>query len=218
MNGGLKIMPSEMKNFLQVGANEEAVDQPLYHFQSYATGGATSYTFFQTASGNATNGLADTNMDNAGSLSAGKRFAITSIGVHFIPSAPQVNNAGASSASALNDIKKVIEGIGFLQLNVLNKNYLTLAPLSSLPSGEGVAVGGAAYQATQASAANGDGFIAYGTNGMPIPAARYVLGVPIPIPAQVTFSVGIFFPSAITVTTASRIGVTLWGMQIRAKQ
>lgn len=213
----LKIMPAEMKNFLQVSANEEAVDQPLYHYQSYGTGGATSFTFFQTASGNATNGLADTNMDNAGSLSAGKRFAVSAISIHMIPSAPMVFNA-ASTASALNDLKAVIEGIGYASFNVLNKNYLTIAPLSSLPSGQGVNVGGASYQRTQASGADGNGFIAYGTNGVPLPSARYQLGVPIPIPAQVTFSVGLFFPTAITISTAARIGVTLWGLQIRAKQ
>jgi len=214
----LQIIPAEMKAFLQPGPNEEAVDQPLYHLQSYGTGGATSFTFFQTAQGSATNGLADTNMDNAGSLSAGKRFAIFAVGVHFIPSAPQVNNAGASSASALNDIKKVIEGIGSLTLTVLNKVYLNVAPLSMLPSGMGIFNGGAAYQATQSSGANGDGFIAYGTNGIPAPASRYQLRVPIPIPPQVTFSVSLAFPTAITVTTASRIGLFLWGIQIRAKQ
>ncbi len=207
-----------MRDFIQPKANEEAVDQPLYHLQSYGTAGATSFTFFQTATGSATNGLADTNMDNAGSLSVGKRFAVFSIGVHFIPSAPQVNNAGASAASALNDIKKVIEGIGYLQFVVLNKTYLVAAPLSMLPSGMGIYTGGAAYQATQASAAAGDGFIAYGTNGMPYAQARYQLRVPIPIPSQVSFNVTLNFPTAIAVTTASRVGVFLWGIQNRAMQ
>lgn len=214
----LKIMPPEMTRFLQVGPNEEAVDQPLYSMQSYLTAGATSYTFFQQSRGQATNGVADTNMDNAGSLSAGKRFAITALGVHFIPSAPQVNNAGASTLSALNDIKKVIEGIGSLNLTILNKTYLEIAPLSTMPSGMGVWSGGASYQRTQTSPADGDGFIAYGTNGLPTPSGRYTLAVPIPIPPQVTFSVVLTFPTAITVSSNSRIGIFLWGVQIRAKQ
>lgn len=213
----LKIMPPKMATFLQVAGNEEAVDQPLYHFQTYGTGGATSFTFFNTAAGSATNGLADTNMDNAGNLSAGKRFVIESIGIHLIPSAPMVFNA-ASTASALNDVWKTIEGIAYFQFNVLTKNYLTIAPLAQLPSGFGTNIGGAAYQRTQSSGADGNGFIAYGNNGMPWPGARYQLRVPIPIPAQVSFNAQIFMPTAITVSTAARIGVSLYGIQIRAQQ
>ena len=207
----------EMLDFLTPKENEEAVDQPLYHLQAYGTGGATSFSFFQTAVGSATNGLSDTNMDNAGSLSAGKRFGVFSIGAHFIPSAPMVFNA-ASTASALNDIKAVIEGIGNLTFTVLNKTYLQAAPLSMLPSGMGVAVGGASYQRTQTMAADGNGFIAYGTNGIPTPGGRYQLRVPIPIPSQVTFSALVSFNTAVSVSTAGRLGIFLWGMQIRAKQ
>lgn len=214
----LQIIPNEMKAFMTPGPNEEAIDQPLYHLQAYGTGGATSFTFFQTAKGSATNGLADTNMNIAGALSVGQKFVVMSIGVYFIGSAPQVNNAGASTASSLNDSKKVLEGIGSFSFFVLNKDYLDLAPLSALPSGMGTFVGGAAYQATQTSGAPGDGFISYGTNGLPVASARYQLRCPIPIPAQVTFSAVINFPTAITVTTASRMGVYLWGMLIRAKQ
>lgn len=213
----INIMPQEMKNFLQVSPNEEAVDQPLYHIQSYGTSGATSFTFFQTARGSATNGLADTNMDNAGNLSAGKRMAVTSIGVCFLASPAMVFNA-ASTASALNDAQKVLEGIGSLSFVVLNKDYLDVAPISLLPAGFGINIGGASYQRTQASAADGNGFIAYANNGVPIPQARYQLKVPIPIPQQVSFQVTMAFPTAITVTTASRIGVHLYGIQIRAKQ
>ena len=213
-----RFLPAQTKAFMQPNANEEMIDQPLYHFQSYGTSGATSFTFFQTTIGSATNGLSDTNMEQAGALSLGKKMAVLSVSVHFIPSAPQVNNAGASTASALNDIKKVIEGVGALQLTILNKPYLQVAPLSALPAGQGIYTSGASYQATQASGAAGDGFIAYGTNGMPLPSARYQLCTPLPIPSQVSFNVVITFPTAITVTTASRIGVYLWGPQIRAMQ
>lgn len=213
----LQIIPQEMKAFLQPSVNEEAVDQPLYHLQSYGTAGATSFTFFQTAVGSATNGLADTNMDIAGSLSAGKRFAVFAVGICLIGSAPMVFNA-AVTTSALNDIKNVLEGVGSFTFTVLNKQYLQLAPLATLSAGFGVNVGGAAYQRTQSSGADGNGYIAYGNNGVPLPAARYQLRVPIPIPAQVTFSAVCAFPTAISISTASRLGVHLWGIQIRAKQ
>ncbi len=213
----LQVITPEMKDFLQPKDNEEALDQPIYHLQSYGTGGATSFTFFNTAQGSATNGLSDTNMDQAGALSAGKRFAVFSISVALIPSAPQVFNA-VSTASALNDLKSVIEGIGNLSFTVLSKIYYQIAPIAYLPAGFGTYVGGASYQRTQASGADGNGFIAYGNNGMPMPQARVQLRVPIPIPQQVNFSSTISFNSAITITTAARIGVYLNGLLIRAKQ
>jgi hypothetical protein len=213
----LMSIPIEMKAFMQPSSNEEVIDQPLYHMQSYGTGGATSFTFFQTAQGSATNGLADTNMTNAGSLSVGQRFAVLSLGVYMIPSAP-MQFSGGSTASALNDIKGVIEGIGSLTFTVLNKTYLNTAPLASMPAGMGTFIGGASYQRTQASAADANGFIAYGNNGVPMPSARYQLRSPVPIPAQVSFNVTVNFPTAITVTTASRLGIFLWGLLIRAKQ
>src|SRR5213075_1262390 len=170
----INIMPDDMKRFLQVAGNEEAVDQPLYHYQSYGTSGATTFTFFNTATGSATNGLADTNMDNAGNLSAGKRFAVAAISIDLLPSAPMVFNA-ASTASALNDAYKVLNGVGYMNFQVLNKNYLTVAPLTAMPAGQGLFIGGASYQRTQSSGADGNGFIASGNNGIPTPAARYYL-------------------------------------------
>lgn len=213
----LMSIPAEMKAFMQPSSNEEVIDQPLYHMQAYGTGGATGFTFFQTAQGSATNGLADTNMTNAGSLSVGQRFAVLSIGVYFVGSSPMVFNA-ASTASELNDAKGVLEGIGSLTFTVLNKTYLNIAPIAALPAGMGTFVGGAAYQRTQATGADGNGFIAYGTNGVPMPSARYQLRCPIPIPAQVSFNVTVNYPTAVTVSSASRLGIFLWGMLIRAKQ
>lgn len=213
----MQLLSPKMREFLQPQSNEEAIDQPLYHIQSYGTAGATNFTFFNTAQGSATNGLADTNMDQAGALSAGKKYAVMGLCVAVFGSAPVVLNA-ASTAVALNDIKAVLEGIGSLTFNVLSKVYYQCAPLAYLPAGFGTFVGGASYQRTQASGADGNGFIAYGNNGVPIPAAIRRLRVPIPIPQQVNFSVTVNFPTAITVSTASRIGVFLDGLMIRAMQ
>src|ERR1051326_3929971 len=213
----LKVITPQMKEFLRPKENEEAVDQPIYHIQSYGTSGATSFTFFNTAVGSATNGRSDTNMGAAAVLSAGKRFAVFGIGIALFGSAPMVFNA-ASTASALNDIKGVLEGIGNATFKVLDKAYYQVAPLAFLPAGFGTFVGGSAYQRTQASAADGNGFIAYGNNGLPIPMAMRKLRVPIPIPQQVRFEFTLTFPTAITVSTASRIGVFLDGLLIRARQ
>ena len=208
---------TKMVEFLTPRDNEELLDQPIYHWQSYGTGGATQFTFFNVAKGAATNGISDTNMDQAGTLSAGKRFAVFGFSIGFIPSAPMVFNA-ASTASALNDLKAVIEGVANFQFNIIDKPYYEIAPLSFLPQGFGTFNGGAAYQRTQAAAADGNGFIAYGNNGLPYATNYRKLLHPLPIPQQSNFNAVINFNSAISVSTASRIGVVLHGALIRVKQ
>jgi len=213
----IKIMTEDMKKFLTVGSNEEPVDQPVYHIQSYGTAGATSFTFFNVATGSATNGLSDTNMDSQSVLSAGKRFAVFSIALaYFAPSPMQFNAAGA--VSPLNDANGVLQGIGNVTFQVLDKTYLQVAPLAYLPAGFGTFVGGASYQRTQGTPADGNGFIAPAANGMPIPTAVRRLRVPVPIPQQVKFTVTVNFPTAITVGVAGRIGCFLDGILIRARQ
>jgi hypothetical protein len=217
----LKVLSDQMKLFLQASQYEEPVDQPVYHIQSYGTAGATSFTFFNTATGSATNGLADTNMDAAAVLSAGKRFAVMSIGVFFLagPAPEIVNNLTPTTlTSYLNDARSVLEGIAWLNFKVLDKTYYTVAPLSYLPAGFGLSVGGAAQANTLQTAANGESHIAHAVNGLPVPSALRKLRVPVPIPQQVRFEVTMNFPTAVTVSTAARIGCVLDGLLIRARQ
>lgn len=213
-----KVVTPQMTEFIKVGSNEEAVDQPIYHIQSYATAGATSFTFFNTASGSATNALSDTNMDASNVLSAGKRFAVLAVSLAFFGSNPHINNSSATFVSPLNDAKGVLEGIGNFNFQVLDKTYLQVAPLSYLPAGFGLYIGGSAQQRTQASGADGTNYVAYANNGFPAPTALRRLRVPIPIPQQVKFQATLTFPSLITVGTASRIGCFLDGLLIRARQ
>ena len=215
------IIVAKMAGFLRARPDEEVIDQPLYHFQSYATTGAYNYTFFNTAIGSATNGIADTNMEAAGQLSAGKRFAVFGISVVFLPGvAPVTSQSTANTVppNAVNDAKGVLEGIGSLNFKVLNKDYLTIAPLSYLPAGFGTFMSASSIINNQQTAADKSMFGGYAVNGVPLPAAGRRLRVPISIPQQVTFSVTITFPSLITVGTASRIGIILEGLQIRANQ
>ena len=216
------IVVPQMAQFLKVGSSEEPIDQPLYHIQSYATGGATSFTFFNTAVGGATNGFSDTNMDSASVLSAGKRFAIFGIAVAFFPGAATAVTQGTTAnivpANAANDAKSVLEGIGNVQLSILDKPYYQIAPLAYLPSGFGAYVSSASVANAQQTAANASFIAGYANNGLPFCGAARRLRVPIPIPQQVRFSVTITFNSAITVSTASRIGCFLDGVLIRAMQ
>lgn len=194
---------------------EEAVDQPLYHLQAYATGGSTQYTFFNTAAG----GYSVTNMDAQSVLSKGKRFAVFGIGIGFIGGqAIAQDTATTVLNSYANDAQKVLEGVGWAELNILDKNYLREAPLTRLPAGVGLNVGGASFQRTQASAADGTRQISYASNGMPMLSCMRKLRVPIPLPEQTKFAVTVNFPTAITVTTAGSLCVWLDGVLLRAVQ
>lgn len=217
------IVVPQMATFLKVAANEEPIDQPLYHIQSYAAAGTTlSYTFFNTAVGGATNGFSDTNMDSASVLSAGKRFAIFGIAVAFFPGAATAVEQGTTAnlipANAANDAKAVLEGIANLQLTILDKPYYQIAPLAYLPSGFGAFVSATSVANAQQTAANASIVSGYANNGVPFCSAARRLRVPIPIPQQVRFSVTITLAATIAVSTASRIGVFLDGVLIRAMQ
>jgi hypothetical protein len=217
------IVVPQMAAFLKVAANEEPVDQPLYHIQSYAAAGSMlQYTFFNTAVGSATNGFSDTNMDSSSVLSAGKRFAIFGIAVAFFPGAATAVEQGTTAnivpANAANDAKAVLEGIANLQLTILDKPYYTVAPLAYLPGGFGAFVSSTSVFADQQTAANATYISGYANNGVPMVAAARRLRVPIPIPQQVRFGVTINLQSTIAVSTASRIGVFLDGILIRATQ
>lgn len=216
------IIVPKMRNFLTPAPNEEPIDQPLYHIQSYGTAGALSFTFFNTSVGSATNGYSDTNMDSSSVLSAGKRFAIFGIALAFFPGAApvtlQTTTANQVVANNANDAKGVLEGIGNVQLSILDKPYYQIAPLAYLPAGFGYMLESAAFTNNQQTAANATAFAGYGTNGVPMPSASRKLRIPVAIPQQVRFSVTVTFNSLITVGTASRIGCFLEGVMIRAQQ
>lgn len=216
------IVVPQMATFLKVAANEEPVDQPLYHIQSYSTSGPTSLTFFNTAVGSATNGFSDTNMDSASVLSAGKRFAIFGIALAFFPGAATAVEQGTTAnlvpANAANDAKAVLEGIANVQLTILDKPYYQIAPLAYLPAGFGAFVSATSVANAQQTAANASFISGYANNGMPFCSAARRLRVPIPIPQQVRFGVTITFNTAIAVSTTSRIGCFLDGVLIRAMQ
>lgn len=197
------------------GEIEEAVDQPIYHIQAIATTSATQYTFFNTAAG----GYAVTNMDAASVLSKGKRFAIFGLGLAFIGGQnPVQHTTNTTLNSYLNDAKTVLESAGWLELNILDKNYLRESPLFRVPAGVGVHTGGAAVQQNLASAADRLDEVTYGANGMPLLSNMRKLRVPIPLPEQTKFAVVVNFSSALTLITAGSLATYLDGVLIRAIQ
>lgn len=205
----------DMQGFLQPAANEEAVDQPLYHIQSYGTGGSTQFVFFNVATG----GFSVTNMDSPKVLSKGKRFAVFGIAIAFIGGQKVAQDTATTVLNSyINDAQAVLEGTAWLELNILDKNYLREAPLTRVPCGIGLNVGGAAFQRTQASAADGTRTVQYASNGVPVMGVIRKLRVPIPLPEQVQFNVTVNYPTAVTITTAGSLACWLDGVLIRARQ
>lgn len=201
---------------------EEALTQPLYHFKSYATAGATQFAFFNQAASEATNGYADTNMDTPSQLNVGKRAAIYGIQVVFLPGqnpiTGQTTTANFVVNNQWNDLNSVLNGVGYTAITILEKNYGYFAPLAFLPAGFGPYYMGGGVSNTPTTAANSVMAAAGGTNGVPMPTAAYRLRVPLVIPPQVNFSVTLNFPTAVAISTAARIGIVLECVQIRARQ
>lgn len=195
---------------------EEALDQPLYHIRTYPTTGQLSLTFFNQSVGDA--GLASTNMDSNSELSKGKREGVFELGVAFMGGADAVEQGAADALDALlNDAKNVLEGQAVLEFKILEKIYLTESPLIRVPAGIGLCAEAGGIQDSDVAATTNN-LVSYGSNGMPIVSNKRKLRVPIAIPAQTKFNVTITWPALVTVSTASRLGVWLDGMQIRAIQ
>lgn len=209
----------EMQAFLQprqVQGHEveEALDQPLYHRQSYPIGGSLKLTFFNSTSQDET----VTNV-NGSELSKGRRFAIFGVSVMFIAGQDYAQNtANLALSSALNDIKKAFESSSLLRLKILQKDYLVESPITRVPAGAGIWTGGAAYNTNLAVAANNTSQISYGVNGVPQVGCHRQLRVPLPLPEQTAFVVSLEWPAVQAVTIAGEVMVHLHGVQLRALQ
>jgi hypothetical protein len=217
-----QLMTPSMRKFLQFDeSREEAIDQPLYHYTAYPQAGqAADLNFFGAVKATATNGAADTNVDIPNQLGSDKRMAIRAISVHFVPGvAPVQLDATQALKSAANDAKAVLEGLAYLTLTIGDKPYLIESPLAALPAGIGTAVAAGGVQETQGAAANGTMQASYGTNGVPVFSAIRPLLVPLALWKTSKFAASISFPGgAIAVSAAARVGVRLWGVQIRPRQ
>ena len=204
----------KLQNFVVPNANEEILVQPLYHFQAYGTSGATSFSFFGTTLQSATSQKADTNMEKASSMSAGKRMIVTGISVIFIAGVESFLSGTVARTETYGlDARKVLEGLGYAEITIMQKPYLTIAPLTYLSAGMGMSGHGAV-----SSLSTLVDTIDYVSNGVPHPEAHRKLDIPLFLPSEVAFDVTIYFKSAITITTAGRLGVMLHGLQIRPRQ
>lgn len=184
----------------------------IYDYYNYPTTGDTLFNFFGRSS-NAT-GLnnTDTNMQQPGNLGAGIRFLVKQIWVDFLPGAAPISTGAEAAVVATNqalDYWRVMAGKAFLQFTVNQTPQLGygMSPLKyaaspvTVEASGGVATGGTgAIQAVAGRTINGG----YNTSFAP-----FWLDETMSFAAQITF------PAAIPVSTASRIGLVLFGEQTR---
>jgi len=147
---------AELSKYAVNRSGAEGIRQSLFDHILYPTAGLNQLNFFQNPQGagvatalgaavGSTKTIADTNMDSAGMLPAGKSFLITSAEVcfyaglsaaanTFVPAVPSVFAAVAAAAVAgqINDVATFYLS-GSLKLFIGSKTYLEEAPLLRFP-------------------------------------------------------------------------------------
>lgn len=214
----------------------EIFRQRLYDYQLYATAGYTQLTFFSNPVGQGITSApgaivgtsktyADTNLQVSNTLPSGMAFLLESIEVPFWPGSSAAANtftaqaislfAAASAASVVasaNDVNAFYTG-GWLELNVLQKNYLREAPLLSFPPKtyyEG------SFALASTSATQGESALAT-THAAGRP---YFIEPKITLQPAVNFNVTLNWPGVVATpsTFNARVGVVLDGVFMRASQ
>lgn len=183
----------------------EAIWNPLYDHQTYALAGTTQqYSFFQVQLGQSSKTYADTNMEAAGSLPAGKNFLIEGIQVVMLPSIA-VSVQGAQAVDAfLNDVKTLGQA-GYLKLFIGSKDYLIDAPIGKFTQQFGLAGFASAADVTTAGAAlqHRSAYAAW--------RGQYYAITPVRLRSNTNFSVTLNFPTTTAISADMRIGVILDG-------
>jgi hypothetical protein len=209
-------IPAAMSDLSMYNPNQpdaiEAVWQPYYDFQSYATAGSTQQLFFQVPAGQSSKTLADTNMTLAGQFPAPTAFLLTAIMVVFMPhnaAGPSSTAAAAAANTNINDATLVANS-GWLSLNIGSKTYLTDAPIGKFPPN--FSMGGLqAYTGTFTAGT-------YITTDFARAIGRYYEITPLLIPMNQNFAVTLNWPTAVAVTNTGRIGVIMDGFYYRLSQ
>lgn len=190
----------------------EGIKSSLYDFQTYAAAGQTSLTFFQIPVGQSGKTIADTNMKVAGQLSTGNVFVVQGIELYLFPGTlPMIQGVAAGAVNFTNDIYTVAKS-GSLTMKVLDKDYVTEAPLGRFPPRTGLEVEAAAATTVAASQPTMD----YARmNGQP-----YNVNPDVTLESNMSFSVTLNWPAAVALpsTVDARIGVVLNGILYRRSQ
>lgn len=201
----------------------EGIRQTLYDFQTYAAAGQTSLQFFQVPLGQGGKTIADTNMDQAGSLPTPKYYLVESIEVYLFPGVNigQSQNAAATTAAESefsNDVYAV-EQSGSLRYFIGSKTYLEEAPIGRFPPKTCLKTE-AAYSLQMKQTAAADEVTAL-TYDYAVFAGRpyYINPATLLIPTQ-NFKVSLEWPAAVALPSGqdARIGVVMDGILYRQSQ
>lgn len=190
----------------------EAVNEPLYDFQSIGTSVTGSYRFFSNPVGNSSKTLEDTNMVLSGQLPSGNKFQVRAIEVLLFPGVnPSVATGAPAASDFVNDVWK-IQKAGYLTLTILAKPYLQAGPVGQFPATKRLDVSAALADSTTAGATQFSS-VAYASMG----GGQFQL-TPVDLLPNMNFDVTLTFPTAITLSAAARIGVVLRGIKRRLSQ
>lgn len=222
----------------------EAVRQRLYDYQVYAAGGVQQMNFFQqpvgqgvTSSVGAVVGTpktyGDTNMQLGGQLPSGAQYLAQTVEVQFFPgSSAAANNftpqtitafnaaAAAAVTASVDDVNKFYQS-GWLEFNILQKNYVREAPLITFPPQTTLSFSGAlaltpSTQTAAGAAAINEAALAFARAD----GATYEIPGGLLLQPGMNFVVSLNWPAAVgTVSTFNgRVGVIVDGWLQRASQ
>lgn len=214
----------------------EGIKQTLYDHLLYPQAGINQLNFFALPKGQgvttalgaavgAAKTQADTNMESAGQLPAGKSFLATSIEVMFyagasaaantyVQAAPGLFDAVAALAvvAAVNDVNAFYQS-GSLRLFIGSKDYVNEGPLGRLPPKThlGLNAGVASNSATTAEVGAVNAYAA---------GAPYVIDPPIYLENNQNFVVEMNWPGLVPMPSGfnGRVGVVLGGYTYRNSQ
>ena len=208
-----KLLPPD-KNRSRLRGVDKVLRNPLYDYQTYASAGQTSLSFFSTPNGSSGKTLADTNMKLSGQLPVGEAATIQFIEVLFFPGSA-VNAAGAIATSGLNwqDVYTVAKS-GFLRFTIGSTDFVVDGPIGMFPPITRLAGSAAMADATSAAAALHSQIDYAAFAGM-----RYQIP-PQGIESNMSFNVTLNWPVAVALPSgvAGRIGVRLDGQYFRSAQ
>jgi hypothetical protein len=199
---------------------KEAIRQPLYDTLDFDSGVTTELRFFSVPQGQSGKTRQETNLDLAGQLSKGQKFAAQGVELHLLPGSsaaayvrqePVRQNAAVAAPQFANDIWALAQA-GHLEINIGSKNYLTAGPLLLFPPSQGILIAPAVEQNLAAAAAQSL------TSDYARMAGRpFAIDPELPIEENNNFSVVIKWPAAFALPSGfdARIKCVLLGVLFR---
>lgn len=210
------VLPDLQAFMNEVAGIQEVLPWPLYSYRAFpAATNVTQLLFFGESESAATNGRADTNMVQPSVLPGNQMHVPVSINITPIPAQADAYTAATVDAVAFRQWYPLLHGNPcWLEMKISQKEVMVGAPLTMFPESGG-------FGSTVFGAATVEQNAAIPGNGTPDNLACFHLDPPLGILPVRPFSVSLNWLANAAgafqqITTAGRIGVTLWGWLIRA--